>query len=87
MERREKRIPPHVVMRFETTMKPREVFLFFKKYFNMESRKSDSVRTAPYYNARSVTLFDVENEADISSDPLAAAAVYYRLMLVRRKSG
>ncbi|MEI6561480.1 MAG: hypothetical protein WCO68_05265 [Verrucomicrobiota bacterium] len=79
MERRKGSIPEHIAIRFVTPAQPRDVFLFYKRFFNTESEKTSRERTLPFYNSRSCFSFDQKNEADVTRDKTIGTAVFYRI--------
>jgi len=79
MERRAGIIPEHVAIKFTTSSQPRDVFLFFKRFFNTEAEKTESERTLFFYSSRSYFSFDPKNEADVTRDKGIGAAAFYRI--------
>ena len=82
MERRAGSIPPYTAIRFTTSAPPRDMFLFFKRFFNTESKKTNSERKLPFYNSCSGFSFDAKNEADVTRDQTINGAVFYRIQAV-----
>jgi len=80
MERRSGSIPEYAALKFTTPSEPRDVFLFFKRFFNMELLKPDSERTQPVYNSRSYFDFDAKNDASVTRDQTVGDAVFYRIV-------
>ena len=79
MERRAGAVPEHCAILFTAAQEPREVFLFFKRFFNTESEKTERERTLPFYGSRSYFSFDQKNEADVTRDKTIGSAVFYRI--------
>lgn len=73
-----KPIPDHVFEYFLSDKAPREIYLFYQLYFNQDAKKTDALRSKPYYNSRSINHFDAKNEADVPNQPDEADAVYYK---------
>lgn len=76
-QRKKNTVPPMRAVSFSTTQSPREVYLFYKHYFNAEARKKDDDRMYPYFAGRDASYFDVKDEGDVPKDPAVAAAVFY----------
>jgi hypothetical protein len=79
MERKKNEIPEHSSLRFTTDVPARDIYLFYKRFFNVESEKNSEDRTLPYYNSRSYSHFDEKNEADVTKDSEVGGASYYKL--------
>jgi hypothetical protein len=79
VDKQHKTIPDIVSLRFTTSSDPREVYLFFKRFFNTESRKLDSKRKLPYYGSQCTQAFDQKNEGDVPSDLSEGDAAFYRM--------
>jgi hypothetical protein len=74
-------LPPHVFEYFLSDKKPRALYLFYKRYWNQQSKLDDGKRDKPFYNARNEMSFDVDDESDVPSNPGNAKAVFYALHL------
>jgi hypothetical protein len=82
MERNQhKPLPPHVFEYFLSDTKPPALYLFYKRYWNQQSKLDEGKRDKPFYNARSEQSFDVEDEGDAAAKPDTAKAVFYTLHL------
>jgi hypothetical protein len=79
-ERMQKKpLPETASLRFTTKASSREIYLFYKRFFNVEANKRRADQIKPYYNSKSYFLFDQKNEADITNDPDIGDATFYAI--------
>jgi hypothetical protein len=74
-----KPLPETASIRFTTKASSREIYLFYKRFFNVESNKRDADKLKPYYSSLSMFSFDQKNEADVTKDLDIGDATFYSI--------